>query len=373
MSRELNVMLLTSAAHWRGSSMSYAKIARGLNERGHRVTLVVSSDALASEYSRLGIAVRQLSLDRTGATQVRALHAVARETNAKVIIVDKPRDLRLAAWVSMLRPLPIVIRYNRVGSQRRSRFVDRWTATRASAALYQSEYIRAKALDEMPVLGKLATFVIPNGYDACAIEARTSPRAAWRAANGIAADAFVVVSAGFMESEKRFDLSVDAHILLAQRGIDAMLVYCGDGPCRAALEERCRAGGVKTLWLGAQTSQETLTAIAAADLLLHPSPVEIFGNVLAEAMALGTPIVAMHAGGNPELLGEDGVHAVMLQQASPATFARAIAALHDDRPQRCALAAAARVRITTEFPLSRMIERYETMLLDVARAPALRA
>lgn len=369
MSRALSVTLLTTADHWRGSGISFAKIARGLSGRGHRVTLLVSSSALAAEYARLGIPARQLSLARTGAREVFALRAVARENATDVIIVDKPRDLRLAAMVSILRPLRIVIRYNRVGTQPPARFVDRWTARCAAAVLYQSDYIRVKALNDLPMLGELTSFVVPNGFDAAAIAANAGPRAGWRAAHGVSEDEFVVVSAGFAEAQKRFDLSIDALALLATRGIAATLIFCGDGPCRVALEARARAGGVKALWLGVQSPSDTLTTIAAADVLVHPCPVEIFGNVLAESMALGTPIVAMRAGGNPEMLGDDGASAILVEEGSAESFANAIAALLSDPLRRCSLAAAARERLGTVFPLSRMIDEYDAMLQQISVAP----
>ncbi len=366
MSSALSVMLLTTADHWRGSGISYAKIARGLAERGYRIVLVVSSDVLAAEYARLDIPVQQLSLRHTRAREVLALHKAAGQHDTDIVIADKPRDVRLTAWVSLMRPLRIVIRYNRVGRQRRARFVDRWTAQRANAALYQSDYVRTKALHELPLLEKLASYVIPNGYDARAIAATAGSRAEWRAKNGIAPEEFVVASAGFAESEKQFDLSVDALALLARRGIQATLVFCGVGPCRAQLERRARSAGVRSLWLGVQSPASTLTTIAAADVLAHPSRVEIFGNVLAESMALGTPIIAMRAGGNPEMLGDDCRSSILLSHGTPETFANAIAELHASPGRRSALAAAARERITTLFPLSRMIDGYDAMLQQIA-------
>lgn len=365
MSRELGVMLLTTAENWRGSGISYGKLARGLTERGHRVELVCSSSTVAAEYARLGIPARQLALARTGAREVLSLLTVARASKAEVVIVDKPRDLRLAAWMTMVRPLRIVIRYNRVGQRRPSRFVDRWTAGRATAALYQNDYIHAKALAELPILGELQSFVIPNGYDAGEIVAGAAAPAAWRVDHGIAPGDFVVLSAGFAESEKRFDLAVDAVAMLASRGVEATFVFCGDGPCRVSLEARARERGAKAKWLGTQSPRDTLTAIAAADVLVHPSPVEIFGNVMAEAMALSTPIVAMRAGGNMEMLGEDGSTAVLLSEESPEAFADAIAELHAHPEQRRALAAAARERLVTIFPLSRMIDGYDSMMQHV--------
>ncbi|MDQ2768562.1 MAG: glycosyltransferase family 4 protein [Gemmatimonadota bacterium] len=366
MSRSLGVMLLTTAENWRGSGISYAKLARGFTERGHRVDLVVSSSTVAAEYARLGIPARQLSLDRTGAREVLSLLTVARANKTEIVIVDKPRDLRLAAWMSMVRPLKIVIRYNRVGRRRPSRFVDRWTAGRAAAALFQNEYIREKALAELPILGELRAFVIPNGYDVAEIESGSACSPSWREAHGIAANERVVISVGFAESEKRFDLSVDAMGLLASRGINATFVFCGDGPCRVSLEAKARERGVKAKWLGAQSSSDTLAAIAAADVVAHPSPVEIFGNVLAEAMALSTPIVAMRAGGNVEILGDDGTTAILLDDERPESLADGIAELLANPERSRALAAAAHARLVTIFPLSRMIDGYDTMMQSIS-------
>jgi glycosyltransferase involved in cell wall biosynthesis len=370
MSRSLGVMLLTTASHWRGSGISFSKIARGLASRGYRVALVVSSEAVAGELARLEIPARLVRLDRTGLREVKSLLAVARENGSDVVIADKPRDVRLAAWMSMLRPLRIVIRYNRVGPQRRARFVDRWTATRAAAALYQSNYIREKALAELRVLEKLERFVVPNGYDADGIAAAAGSRDAWRAAHAIERDAFVVISAGFAEAEKRFDVSVDALALLAPRGVNATFVFCGDGPCREALEQRARATNVRAVWLGAQSARDALTAIGSSDVLVHPSPVEIFGNVLAEAMALGTPIIAMHSGGNPEMLGDDGTTSFLLHQLTPEAFARAIEELHRRPDRGRPMADAARERLATVFPLSRMIDGYDAMLRQLTRTHA---
>jgi len=362
MSRSLGVMLVTTAENWRGSGISYAKLARGLAERGHRIELVVSSGLVADEYARLGIPARQLTLERTGAREVLSLLTVARANGTDVVIVDKPRDLRLAAWMTMVRRLHVVIRYNRVGKRRAARFVDRWTAGRASAVVYQTEYIRTKALGDLPILGDLQSFVIPNGYDANEMAVDPGSAEQWRAAQGIAPGDLVVISVGFAESEKRFDLSVDAMRLLTTRGINATFVFCGDGPCRVALQERARAGGVSARWLGVQSPRETLIAIAAADVLAHPSPIEIFGNVLAEAMALGTPIVAMRAGGNEEMLGGDGSTALLIDDFRPESFADGIAELCANAGRGRALAAAARARLIEEFPLDRMLDRYDAMM-----------
>jgi glycosyltransferase involved in cell wall biosynthesis len=56
-------------------------------------------------------------------------------------------------------------------------------------------------------------------------------------------------------------------------------------------------------WLGAQRSLDL--ALAATDLLVHPTPYDTFGLVIAEAMAAGRPAITTRAAGITELYGEE--------------------------------------------------------------------
>lgn len=66
------------------------------------------------------------------------------------------------------------------------------------------------------------------------------------------------------------------------------------------------------------------------DVLVAPSHQEPFGTVLAEAMAVGTPVVATRVGGLPELV-DDGVTGVLVAPGDPAALADGIARVLADR------------------------------------------
>ena len=93
-------------------------------------------------------------------------------------------------------------------------------------------------------------------------------------------------------------------------------------------------------------------ALAAADLVVHPSLNEIFPNAVGEAMACGRPVVAADAGGTGRAAGRDGETGVLVPPGDAAALEAAVRELLADRRAGAALGAAARRRIEAEFPLA---------------------
>lgn len=77
----------------------------------------------------------------------------------------------------------------------------------------------------------------------------------------------------------------------------------------------------------------------ALDILAMPSRWEGFGLALAEAMAMGVPIVTTPVGGIPEVVGESGA-AIMVDPNQPAQLAAAIASLIADPGRASAMSRA---------------------------------
>jgi glycosyltransferase involved in cell wall biosynthesis len=81
---------------------------------------------------------------------------------------------------------------------------------------------------------------------------------------------------------------------------DARLAIVGDGPARPALERRF--AGSNALFIGYLKGEELAAAYASADAFVYASETETMGNVVLEAMACGSAVVAPQAGGIPNLL-----------------------------------------------------------------------
>jgi Glycosyl transferases group 1 len=104
----------------------------------------------------------------------------------------------------------------------------------------------------------------------------------------------------------------------------AELVMLGEGPARRGLEARAGRLGVggRIDWRGFVADRAVyLEAIAAADVFVHPSPAEGFPKVVLDAMAVGTPVAAVPAGGLAELARARLIAPIRRAPAHPATSA----------------------------------------------------
>lgn len=118
-------------------------------------------------------------------------------------------------------------------------------------------------------------------------------------------DAPVAVFAGRFEPWKGLFLCLHVLKLLP----DWRLVVCGAGRDEMRMRHLAKRLGVgdRVEWLGWLTHDQVLQRVAEADVFLFPSLREEAGAVIAEARAVGLPIVCLARGGPPLLAGPEGI------------------------------------------------------------------
>ncbi len=80
-----------------------------------------------------------------------------------------------------------------------------------------------------------------------------------------------------------------------------------------------------------QASRATVAAaMARATVFVHPSPLETFGVVAAEALAAGLPVAATPSGGVEEIVGRDGRFGEIADDLGPEALAAAVARVLDN-------------------------------------------
>jgi glycosyltransferase involved in cell wall biosynthesis len=158
---------------------------------------------------------------------------------------------------------------------------------------------------------------------------------------------------------------------LAEMGINARLVFVGDGPSRASLEveaARCGVDASFTGYLGQDGVAELLTE---ADVFCLPSFAEGLPVVLMEAMASGLPVVTTRIAGIPELV-EHGVSGFVLAPGRDDLLADALAELARDPERARAMGKAGQTKVRDQFDVRESAQILQGLFagLDSASAPA---
>ena len=123
-----------------------------------------------------------------------------------------------------------------------------------------------------------------------------------RKALGPVFDSFCICAAGRLSPEKGHRYLLQAIANLVRSTPRLLLVLLGEGRERSNLEQQARELGIEKHVLFAGFKKDIGPWIQACDLLVNPSLTEGTPNVVLEAMALGTPVIATSVGGVPDLV-----------------------------------------------------------------------
>jgi glycosyltransferase involved in cell wall biosynthesis len=141
----------------------------------------------------------------------------------------------------------------------------------------------------------------------------------------------VLLSVGNLVNFKGHDLA----IMALRRLVDCTLLIAGEGPEFTRLNALARRLGVenRTRFLGSVPHVQLRNVYLAADALILASSREGWPNVLLEAMACGTPVIATATGGIPEIVSSPEA-GLLLRARTPEAIADAIELLFDALPNR---------------------------------------
>lgn len=133
----------------------------------------------------------------------------------------------------------------------------------------------------------------------------------------------VIVAVGRLSEVKNYPLMIEAFGLL-RCSMDARLMIVGDGECRGDIEALiARSGHDQSIALVGQVGNP-FPYMRDADLLVLSSNFEGFGNVLVEAMAVGTPVVSSDCPFGPREILEDGKWGRLVPAGDAAALAKAM-------------------------------------------------
>lgn len=355
----MRVVLSNASYSWGGVHVVTEALALGLRARGHDVAVLCRPDSplqarlagkVPLEPVARGMDLSPLAIGR--------IAAALRRHRPDVVLTLMEKDVRLTGPAARALGIPVVVRRANDRPLKRTphfRILYGWLPALHVA---NSEATRRTMLASAPWLRPERVRVIHNGIDTAALDALAP------ADLGLPAGALAIGFVGRFDERKGILDLARAWPAVADALPHAHLVMVGKGP----EEDRARAllaDAPRVRWLGYRA--DAAAVMRALDVLTVPSHWEGFGLVAAEALAVGTPVVAAEASSLPEIV-RHGAEGLLVPPRDPAALADALVTLGREGEMRARMAAAGVERIRTRFSLEGMIGRYEAVLREVVES-----
>ena len=353
-----------------GVALTVRSLQRGLQRRGHRVSVVRPAQERGQAAGQDELLVRGGPLPRYPGLRFGLVSACRLQQAWKR---DRPDAIYIATegplgWSALRAARRLSIP---VASAVHTRFDlymrDYGLALLEPVALRWMRRFHNRADVTLAPTRELEQFLEESGFErtkrlARAVDtARFDPQLrdpALRAEWGADPEEVVAIHVGRIAAEKNLALAVGAFRELQQHRPQARMVWVGDGPQRAALERH----NPDFIFCGVKRGEDLARHFASADMFLFPSLSETFGNVTLESMASSLATVAFDYGAAREHL-VDGMHGACVTDEKG--FIDAVVRIGCNDALRSAMGERARAAVTGLHP-DRVAADFDALLRDIA-------
>jgi glycosyltransferase involved in cell wall biosynthesis len=206
--------------------------------------------------------------------------------------------------------------------------------------------------------------MIYNGVDLDRVAESAGRAAAFRRRFSIPRERKVVLQVSWIIPEKGILDLLTAARIVTSRTTDAHFVIVGEGPFRQEYTRKAIELGLgeHVTWTGLLEDPFTAGAYDAADIVCQVSRwEEVFGWVIAEAMAYSRPVIATRVGGIPEVVADEEA-GWLIGRGDVEELAKRVLILLEDPARRQTMGIAGRKRVEARFNLrknvAQLVESY---------------
>lgn len=176
---------------------------------------------------------------------------------------------------------------------------------------------------------------------------------------------------GRLDAEKGILNFVETIPKILQKSTDFGFLICGDGSLENKIEEYLLKNSLRETvkFLGWVSHDKIITYLNQLKILVVPSYTEGLPNIILEAMACGTPILAMPVGVIPKII-KDGETGFLLERNDSTQIAERLLEIFN-RPELLAeVSEKARAYVRTEFNKEAVVDSWRKLFQDVANGAA---
>jgi glycosyltransferase involved in cell wall biosynthesis len=390
----LRVVRVIARLNMGGPALHVTYLAQGLAERGYETTLV-AGDVGRGEESMAFVA------DRAGVEVVR-LPGLSRDLSP---LRDAVAAWRVARIIRRVRPDVVHTHTAKAGAIGRVAavlagrpgrrpvvvhtfhgHVLRGYFGRAGTLLFRAiETVLARATDRLVAVSPevrdelVGLHVAPaRKFSVVRLGIELEPRVRFegdadeaRRRHGIGAGKFVVGWFGRMTAVKRTDDLLTMLAGVRERGVDALLLFVGDGDDRDRLEQRAHDLGLARSCLFVGYQEDVAPWYAICDAVVLTSASEGTPVTIIEALAAGKPVVATRVGGVPDVVDE-GETGFLVRPRDTHALAERLEILARDPERRAAMGAAGRERMLGRYAVDRLVDDVDVLYRELlaSRSPA---
>ncbi len=346
-----------------GAERQAMLLAKGLRRRGWRVSMVAlygDGGPAAAELRQDGVPFTSLEM-RKGLADPRGwirFHRWLKREQPDVLHAHLPHAAWLCRWSRLAASVPAVIdtlhsSATGSGGRRAGYRLSSWMPDHVTAVSQATAVSHVAA----GMVRKENLSIVGNGIEVEAWAPNPRARIAARHELGLK-DEFLWMAVGRLEPVKDYPTLLRA---MTRAPETARLLILGTGPLEADLKQLAAQFGLdsRVRFLGFKPDVEHW--MQAADGFVLSSRYEGLPMVLLEAGACGVPAVVTNVPGTREVL-VDGVNGWLARAADPKSLNEAMTRLmHMPLEERYAMGECARRRVTDEFSLETVLNRWERL------------
>jgi glycosyltransferase involved in cell wall biosynthesis len=350
-----------------GVAMTVGRLVDGMRERGHRVSIVRPRQGSADVGSAQEIAVRGWPLPgypglRFGLPAGGQLYRQWRQQRPDLVHVVTEGPLGWSAVNTARRlGIPVTSGFHTNFDRYSVYYGVGWLRSTVSAYLRS---LHRRTLATMVPTEALAAALAGEGLAGVRVVGRgvdtelfdpMRRSVALRARWGIPPNGLACLYVGRIAAEKNLALVLKAFAVMRVIRPEVRMIWVGDGPSAKKLQAEHPAHH----FAGTRLGEDLAAHYASADLFLFPSLTETYGNVVAEAMASGLPVLAYRSAAAAELI-VDGRNGRVVGPGDENAYVNAALQMLGDSGQLAAMGTAARHSMLPRN-WANVVERFESV------------